>query len=126
VFFSLCCSQSLRLCSTFGHAALTGVPNDRILANLRLLAAEVPDRVTVRLPLVPGATADRENVDAVATLVAGVGLRSAVVEPYHSLGVPKYADFGRPGPCDPGPPSDEDVARAIEAFRSRGIACETA
>ena len=106
------------------HVAVTGVTPDLILDNLRRLANRCPQKVTVRLPLVPGVNDDDACVAALADLAAALGLRTVFVTPYHSLGVSKYVDLGRPAPRDPGPPSDAAVARAVAAFRSRGLDCE--
>lgn len=53
------------------HRRATGLANELILANLRKLAAALrgQGRILVRLPLVPGYTATRENLTAVAAIV---------------------------------------------------------
>lgn len=53
------------------HLANTGVPNEKILANIRYLA-ECKAHMILRLPLIPAITATDENVRAVAKFVAGL------------------------------------------------------
>ena len=52
------------------HRRLTGVSNARILENLRRLLA-TDARVTVRTPMIPGATALAENVAGIARFLSG-------------------------------------------------------
>lgn len=80
------------------HKALTGVSNEKILANLTRLCRELPQlggRVVVRLPLVPGCNDDRETVAAAAAFVARLDHRPALnLLPYHDLGATKYEMIG--------------------------------
>jgi len=79
------------------HRAATGVPNDRILANATALAAHgVP--IWVRTPVIPGYTADLENIRAIGEFIRQ---RLPTVErwdllAYTNLGRPKYHRLGRP------------------------------
>jgi len=107
------------------HAAYTGQSNDAILANLRSLAQKAPDRVVVRVPLVPGCTDSPENLEAIARLVAGLDVRGVELMPYHELGRDKYAGLGREYPIsyeDPDP--RPDVGAAVGIFRDRQIPCD--
>ncbi len=55
------------------HREATGRDNARILDNFARLAQAVPPgRLRVRIPLVPGYTADTENLTGIARFVAGV------------------------------------------------------
>ena len=78
------------------HKKLTGVPNDNILE----MAKEISDmgiRLWIRHVLVPGGSDNddylrrtREFIDTLKTV------ERVEVLPYHSLGVPKYAELGIP------------------------------
>ena len=104
------------------HRRLTGVPNERILENLRLLASRGA-RIFARIPLVPGFNDDRENLEAAAEFLRG--LEGAVEEvdllPYHKGGVHKLSWLsGRPGPWDSrGGEGGLAVEDALEIFRAR-------
>ncbi len=107
------------------HRAMTGFSNDLLLENLEALARKRAEDITVRVPLIPGQTDDRENLDAISTFVRGIGLGRVEVMPYHPLGMDKYAALGR-GYTLEGAESLE--AEAVEAcavvFRAAGLVCE--
>jgi pyruvate formate lyase activating enzyme len=77
------------------HQQLTGMSNALILKNLRALAERARGKLAVRVPIIPGCTDDVRNVEEVAALLRSVGVRSAELMPYHSLGADKYASLGR-------------------------------
>jgi len=110
------------------HRVLTGCGNERVLANLRALATKCPGKVTVRVPLVPGLTDDAANLDAIGRLLADLGLLRVELEPYHALGVDKYAAFGRAYACPAGATglSVEEARPAAELLRGHGLVCEIA
>lgn len=80
------------------HRALTGVPNELILENIRRLCQELPakrGRVIVRLPVIPGYNDDEENITAGAAFVAALpGTPELNLLPYHNLGESKYEMMG--------------------------------
>ena len=80
------------------HQSLTGVPNSVILENLRALAAKVPGKIVVRVPVVPGCTDNVANLEAIAAFLRSLGITKVELMPYHPLGVAKYAFFGRDYP----------------------------
>ena len=105
------------------HEALTGASNDRILRNLRFLSANYPDRLLVRVPLVPGFTDSPENLSGIAGLLVELRVTRVELMPYHELGRDKYKGLARPYPIPTPHPADlaASVARAVSVFRSRGI-----
>jgi pyruvate-formate lyase-activating enzyme len=70
--------------------------NQRIWANLARLLALVPERVQPRIPLIPGVTATRENLAALAARLADLGARSLTLLPYNPLGATMAESLGRP------------------------------
>ncbi|MEU4398104.1 pyruvate formate-lyase-activating protein [Micromonospora orduensis] len=89
-------------------------------------AHRVADRGTpiwVRFVLVPGLTDDPFNVDAVASIAAGVPTVERVeVLPFHRLGAQKYAALGLPFPLADTPPPDEALLRRVRGqFRDQGL-----
>ncbi len=89
------------------HQELTGVRNELIVENLeRLLKGGA--RVTVRMPVIPGANDDPDSTAALAAFVAAHrGIQSIELLPYYPLGLHKYEaldipwhDFGKPDPAD--------------------------
>lgn len=76
------------------HRRFTGVGNELILANLGRVVRS-GTHVVLRLPLVPGCTADADTVRAVATLARELGIAELHLLPYHRLGESKYQALGR-------------------------------
>ena len=79
------------------HRALTGSSNERILENARnLLECETGDRVIIRTPLIPGATADPANIRAIAAFISGIRpeVRYELLN-YNELAPSKYEMTGR-------------------------------
>jgi len=52
--------------------------------------------VRVRVPLVPGLTDSRENIEAIGRVAAAAGVRRVDLLPYHTAGLAKYDRLGRP------------------------------
>jgi pyruvate formate lyase activating enzyme len=94
------------------HLELTGVPLAPILRNLRTLD-EAGARIWLRVPVVPGYTDDRKNVEALGAFAAQLRhTRRIHPLPFHRLGGDKYLRLGRPdGLVQVQPPS----AAAIDA-----------
>jgi pyruvate formate lyase activating enzyme len=100
------------------HEAETGMRNEQILANARLLDA-LGARMWVRLPLIPGINDDVENLAAIGRFVRDLGSVEAVqVLPYHRAGEAKLERLGRttalPIVSGTGP---QEVERAAEGLR---------
>jgi pyruvate formate lyase activating enzyme len=85
----------VKLADPAQHRRHTGRDNARILDNLARLVRAVPERLQVRIPLVPGSTATDENLRGVATLLRQLGVRRAILLPYHPLGRTLAAALGR-------------------------------
>jgi pyruvate formate lyase activating enzyme len=60
--------SDIKLADTAAHRQETGVPNERILKNMRRLAADGAP-LLVRIPLIPETTTSEENLRATARLV---------------------------------------------------------
>lgn len=110
---------------TFGtdrHEAATGVPNGRILANLKVLA-QGSTPIWLRVPLVPGVNDHEDELAGMAELASSLAAVTRVsLLPYHRLGRDKRVRLGLPllNP-DPGPPGPESIRFAAEFFEHAGI-----
>lgn len=84
----------LKLIDAGAHLRHTGVSNDVILSNLRVLSQlSVP--FVLRVPLVPGLTDTEENLSGIAQHVAGLpGLQHVDLLPYNKAAGAKYAACG--------------------------------
>ena len=62
-----------KIYDTGEHRRLTGVPNERIKENIRLLLeSEKRDCTVIRTPMIPGMTADPENITAISRYISGI------------------------------------------------------
>jgi len=108
----------LKVMDSARHEAGTGVANEQILANARLLDA-LGARMWVRVPLIPGVNDDVENLAAIGRLVRDLRSVEAVqVLPYHRAGEAKLERLGRTTalPIVPGA-GPQEVERAAEGLR---------
>jgi pyruvate formate lyase activating enzyme len=83
------------------HRAVTGVSNERILSNLRRLAAS-DATVRVRVPLIPGFNATEVALRAIGAFVKELNSAVTGVDllPYHAYGRSKYDALARPYPWE--------------------------
>ena len=79
----------LKLMDCERHQRFTGVPNDVILANLRMLAARGSE-IIVRMPVIPGINDDRDNIEALGRFLLDTPLRRIDLLPYHRFAFGKY------------------------------------
>lgn len=84
VLYDIKCMDSSR------HKRLTGMSNERIIANFEKLAGTgIP--IIVRYPYIPGLTDDDAEAISVARYVASFpSVENIEVLPYHAMGNPKY------------------------------------
>jgi len=94
------------------HRALTGVDNATILENLRRLD-DAGARIWLRLPLVPGLNDGDSDLAALRDFIATLRHAEKVeICPYHSLGLEKYAKFGKTPPfARREPATPKEIAR---------------
>ena len=109
----------LKAASNEVHKELTNVPNRRILANLRALAA-TGKRIHIRIPFVPGAN-DGE-IEGIADIIAPLDVEAVYVLPYHQMGLSKQRSiFGGPSAREFRVPEEHDLDDAVTLLRSREI-----
>ncbi|MGD9079201.1 MAG: glycyl-radical enzyme activating protein [Desulfobacterales bacterium] len=84
----------LKLMDAVKHQAFTGVSNERILNNLKLLAKNGA-RIQVRVPIIPGINDDADNIDCTAAFVADLpGVEQIAILPFHNSARGKYGRLG--------------------------------
>ena len=87
----------LKLADSALHKAYTGVPNERIIENLRLLHSygDGSFDIIIRTVLLPGINDNREAFLSLAELLRDFPrVRRAEVLPYHAMGAGKYDAIG--------------------------------
>jgi len=100
------------------HREFTGQSNEIILDNLTWLARQ-NKTVTLRFPLIPGITDTDQNVNDILGLMNRLGLKNIDLEPYHSLGVAKYAELGMDYRLDEKIDQSGYPAERLEEIRSQ-------
>ncbi|MBR3880823.1 MAG: glycyl-radical enzyme activating protein [Mailhella sp.] len=97
------------------HRESTGVPNERILENLRVVRERFPALpLKVRTPVIPGFNDTPEHIAAIAAFLKGLHITEYELLPYHAYGSSKRHSLGFSVP-DVERPSDEamDALRAV-------------
>jgi pyruvate formate lyase activating enzyme len=113
------------------HRQLTGVGNERILANVKLLT-DLGANIWFRMPLIEGINADEENIEATASFIASLCSphdpqgRSPKIHllPYHDIGKDKHRRRGtvyNPDGITMGEPSEATLNRCRRQFEQHGI-----
>ena len=105
------------------HRQWTGVPNEKILDNLKLLAT-TGAKIIIRIPLIGGVNDDPENMDETARFVATLAGEKKEVNllPYHKIAQTKYLKLGRPNAFRLlNEPGKEAMAMALRIFKEYGI-----
>lgn len=107
------------------HRMFCGVPNTRILSNLRLIAEAGKDFL-VRIPLIEGVNADEENLGRSARFLADLPWRRRKVNflLYHDIGKGKHEKLGtiyNPRALSMSTPSLRTQEQALLIFREQGI-----
>lgn len=100
------------------HKHYTGVGNERILENYRILAKSGKEFIT-RIPLIPTVNDTAENIRATAEFMQGLGIGRIELLPYNKMAGGKYLMLGRKYEID----FDGDKApeNHIDIFNEYGI-----
>lgn len=107
------------------HIRATGASNKMILQNLALIGRECPERMCVRIPIIPGYTDSDENIEAIANMCLQNHFKMVNILPYHKLGSSKYERLGRDYPVpDVKPPTDAQMMHIANIFAAHEIICK--
>ncbi|MBM3789366.1 MAG: glycyl-radical enzyme activating protein [Acidobacteria bacterium] len=104
------------------HRKYVGVDNRLILDNLKALAA-AGSNLWVRVPLIPGISDRRENIEGIAEFVARLDRLPPVhILPYHRIGGDKYRRIGLAyGLEELQAPAGPDIELAASILRAHGL-----
>lgn len=116
----------LKMMDSGQHKKYTGVPNEKILENLRTIA-DIGSSFDIRIPLIHNVNDDEENIRASAAFIADLTNKPNKVQilPYHNIASKKYEKLG--GVYDPGEmtePNSNIQEKVLDIFRSYGINAE--
>lgn len=105
------------------HRAFTGVGNERILENARLIA-RLGGKLQIRIPVIPKLNGSMENLRAAAEFCRTLGDAVTLVQllPYHRMGIPKYERLDQRYRLVNVEPPDEDYMQArLRLFQDMGL-----
>ena len=107
------------------HRRFTGVPNEPILENLRLVAS-LGKPYWIRIPLITEVNATEENMATTATFLRSLDCQPEEVDllPYHDIGKGKHERMGtvyNPDGLSLSAPSKEDQARCVQQLEAAGL-----
>ncbi len=105
------------------HKRLTGQGNELIQRNLETALKAVPEKICIRIPLMPGLNDSEENIAAVAALLKPYGVHHADVLPCHFFGASKYDALGRPQP-EVREYTPEELSVVLGRFADHGLETE--
>jgi pyruvate formate lyase activating enzyme len=77
------------------HTEWTGVDNSVILKNLNYIKKYWPDKIQVRVPVIPGFNHDITSMKSIFDMLILSGFKSVQLLPYHTLGTSKYNHLGK-------------------------------
>jgi pyruvate formate lyase activating enzyme len=114
----------LKIFDSLEHKKYTGVENEIIKANFELIASK-KDEVLVRIPLIPGITATKENIKQIARFVHNTnsGIPIELMN-YNSLAENKYRLMGNEYKIIKGlkPLSEMELEELYKAIEEEGVA----
>ena len=107
------------------HRQYTGVGNELILDNIRLLC-ELDADFFIRIPLIEGVNTDETNIRQTIEFLSSLNWKRRTVNllPYHDVGKDKHVRMGskyNPKGHPLGAPSEETQQRCATAFTSAGF-----
>lgn len=105
------------------HKRLTGVGNELIQQNLAYALATFPEKIQIRIPLMPNLNDSEENIAAIAASLKPFGMRHVDVLPCHLFGSNKYNALGLPQ-SNIGQYSSDALHGILELFAAHGLETE--
>jgi pyruvate formate lyase activating enzyme len=107
------------------HRNYTGVDNEIILRNLKVLAEDpaVNPKIIMRIPLISGVNDSEEDIQRVSRFFQDNGLRSVTLLPYHELGVSKSRNIGGEPEIFRAPAAGR-IGEICDCFRACGVSVE--
>ena len=121
----------LKLMDTEKHRRYTGVGNELILQNIRLIA-EAGHPFQIRIPLIEGINADEQNIEQTARFLntlpppygGGAGGGAINLLPYHDVGKDKHLRMGsryNPQGYPMSTPTEESLQRCRQQLEAYGL-----
>lgn len=96
------------------HEKCTGVPNERIIENLRYIAS-LGKVIEARIPLIPNINDDDATVEKIGELLSGIEtLKKVKLLSYNNLAGSKYENIGKKNTMPEGEPQSRERMQEIK------------
>ncbi len=108
------------------HKSMTGVKNELILKNIKLLAEKKDWEgiIVPRIPIITGFNDDDDNIRKTAKYVNEIGLEVINILPFHKLGESKYRQLNQKYLFENQvPPSEEHMEHIKSIIEEEGLLC---
>lgn len=104
------------------HEKFTGVPNEKILGNMKRLG-ETGAKIVIRIPVIEGVNATEDNIRKSAMFVKEhLPMAKMELLPYHKFGFGKYEALGLPLPSETfEAPTKEKMERLFAILQEVGV-----
>lgn len=102
------------------HKEYTGVSNELILKNIRLLS-KLGCKIQLRIPLIEGFNTGDKNINETASFAKEIGIKGVSLLSYHSIGNYKYPRLGMGDAIQFEKPSDERLQKIKSIFEEYGL-----
>lgn len=97
--------------------SVTGGDLFLVLANFQEIAKEHPEKLVIRVPVIPGFNHTPEDMENIFALAKKYAVRQVDLLPYHTFGLTKYLQLGETCPW----PAEKSLAPAeLDAYQARG------
>ena len=108
------------------HQKLTGVSNQKIIANIIRLD-ELGRGLIIRIPLIKNLTDTTENIDGIVSVCVRLeNLIEVELLPYHNLGAGKYLGLDLPFDASMTAPERETIQLILEQLHAHGLKAKSA
>lgn len=106
------------------HEKFTGVPNERIISNFKIILSKVGnERIVPRIPLIPGVNTDLKIIEDIASFLHSVKYEGPIhLMPYNKMAKTKYEKIGKGiSYRNMGDLSESQLQTIIEKIRQRSF-----
>lgn len=100
---------------------VTGADGALIKENLRYLLKVDPQKVIVRIPVIPGFNYEKDTLESALRYLKSIGVCEVNLLPYHTLGKVKYEKMGKPYTLSNEMLQKEDLMCYLEYARQLGM-----
>ena len=104
------------------HIFFTNISNKEILENLEFLLSTTPEKIWIRIPIIPGFNADNTNLSEIRDWLTDKPTPARIeLLPYHRLGENKFEALGIENEFKPEVPDETQMKEFRNIFENLGV-----